>query len=131
MPIWLIIMAAGATGCGWLFLKAREQEKALPYKKLKRESLTVAKAARRAAGRPSTAVPVAVADYSMEPVEMSRSRVGVAAQAPAGVLPDGLTLAGYRNLYPSIPTFEEYKVEHPEYRGNRALYYGSHGIVGG
>jgi len=131
MPLWIIILLGGATGCGFLFLKAREHEKAIPYKKLKRESLTVAKAARRAAGRPSTGVPVPVVDFNIEAVEMSRDRVGVVAQAPVGALPGGLTLAGYRNLYPSIPTFEEYKVEHPEYRGTRSLYYGSHGIAGG
>ena len=126
MPLWLVIIIAGMTGCGFLFLKAREMEKVAPYKKVKMGSLTVKKAAVRAAKRPS-GIPVPIVDFDHLPVEISRSKVGVAVQAGNGVLPGGLTLAGFRNLY-NMPTYEEYKVEHPEYRGTRSLYYASHGI---
>ena len=71
MPLAIVIMILGAAGCGWLFLKAREEEKAIPYKKLKRESLTVAKAAKKVAARPSTGTPVPVADFNIGEVGMS------------------------------------------------------------
>lgn len=70
MPLWIVILIAGATGCGFLFLKAREMEKAAPYKKLKRDNLTVAKAAKRVAARPSS-VAVPVPDFNIEPVNIS------------------------------------------------------------
>ena len=71
MPLWLVIMVAGAAGTGFLFLKAREIERAAPYKKIRRGNLTVKKAAKAVAARPST---LAVHEplTSTEPVHMSK-----------------------------------------------------------
>lgn len=53
MPLWAVIMALGATFCGWVFLKAREQEKRNTLKKLKMPPRTMEKAVKKAAQRPS------------------------------------------------------------------------------
>jgi len=71
MPLWLVIMVAGAAGTGFLFLKAREIERAAPYKKIKQSQKNVKKAAKAVAARPST---LAVHEplTSTEPVQMSK-----------------------------------------------------------
>ena len=70
MPIWLIIMIAGVAGCGFLFLKAREIEKAAPYKKIKMGNRTVKKVAKQVAKKPST-MPVHEPLTSFEEINMS------------------------------------------------------------
>lgn len=57
MPIWLVIMALGATGCGFLFLKARQIEGEQVKRKVKQGSKDVRIAARRSAARDTGIVP--------------------------------------------------------------------------
>ena len=53
MPLWLIVMLAGATGCGWLFLKTRGMENKATLRKVKEGHKSVIKAARHLAKQPS------------------------------------------------------------------------------
>lgn len=71
MPIWLVIIIAGCTCCTFLFLKAREIEKAAPFKKIKQGNITVKKKAKAVAARPST-MPVIMPNTSGEEVYMSK-----------------------------------------------------------
>ena len=50
MPLWLLIMLIGAGGCGWLLLKAREQEAVNVKKRLKQGSKTLKDKAKKASG---------------------------------------------------------------------------------
>ena len=70
VPIWIVIMIAGATASGWVFLKARKMEAPAVMKKVERGQESVIKKARAVAKRPS-GIPVAVADTSTEPIDMS------------------------------------------------------------
>ena len=54
MPLWLIIMIAGAAGTGFIFLKAREAEKVNVLKRVKAGHKSVVKAAKHVAKQPST-----------------------------------------------------------------------------
>ena len=128
MPLAIIIMVIGAAGAGWVFLKARQLEGKNTLKKVKQGSKTVKKAAAHMAKQPS-GEEVYQAPASMEPVGISRSRVDVAAKAQVREdLPGGMTLAGWRELHPTIPTYEEYKIDNPKYIASRRTYYASHGI---
>lgn len=53
MPLWIVIMVLGATGCGWLFLKTRGMENKATLRKVKEGHKSVKKAARHTAKRPS------------------------------------------------------------------------------
>lgn len=92
MPLWLVIMIAGATGCGYLFLKARESEVEATYKKVTGRSKTVRKAAGKAALRPSFLNEHAIAEKepktSTEQVFMSRSSVDIVAEEETNALPE-------------------------------------------
>lgn len=70
MPLWIIIMLAGAAGTGWVFLKAREMEGKNTLKKVKAGHKSVKKAAAVAAARPST-VEVKEPVTSAEEISMS------------------------------------------------------------
>ena len=50
MPLWMLIMLLGAAGCGWLFLKAREQEAVNVKKRLEQGSKTLKDKAKKASG---------------------------------------------------------------------------------
>ena len=50
MPLWIVIMLLGAAGCGFLFLKAREQEAVNVKKRLKQGSKTLQDKAKKASG---------------------------------------------------------------------------------
>ena len=58
MPLWIVIMVLGAAGCGFLFLKAREQEAIQVRRKVKQGSKSVKAKAKQATG-----------DIGMPPVE--------------------------------------------------------------
>lgn len=53
MPLWLVILALGAAGTGFLFLKAHQVDKANTLKKVKQGHKSVKKAAKAVAKRPS------------------------------------------------------------------------------
>lgn len=53
MPLWFVIMALGATGCGWVFLKARQMEAEQVKRKVKEGSKDVKAAAKHVAKQPS------------------------------------------------------------------------------
>ncbi len=71
MPLWLVIMIAGAAGSGFLFMKARQQAAVNVKKKVKRGRKDVIAAAKGVAKRPST-MPVSAAKTSTEEVHMSQ-----------------------------------------------------------
>ena len=54
MPLWLVIMIAGAAGSGFLFMKARQQEAVNVKKKVKKGRKDVIAAAKVVAARPDT-----------------------------------------------------------------------------
>ena len=67
MPVWLVIMIAGATGCGWVFLKAKGMEASSTLKKIGGGgSKTVKKAAKKATGD--------IGMPPLEPCEINTSR---------------------------------------------------------
>lgn len=74
MPLWLVIIIAGATGCGWLFLRAREMDAKHTLMKVKEGHKSVKKAAKHATGYigepPVIPPPVLSAE---EPVQMSKN----------------------------------------------------------
>lgn len=71
MPLWIIVMLAGATFTGWVFLKARQMESKNTLKKVKAGHKSVKKAAKTVAARPST-VEVKQPITSAEEISMSR-----------------------------------------------------------
>lgn len=71
MPLWIVIMVLGATGCGFLFLKARGIETKATYKKVTGRTKTVRQAAKKVAKRPTEDEELAPLP-SEEPVYMSR-----------------------------------------------------------
>lgn len=71
MHLWLIIMIAGATFTGWVFLKARQMEGKNTLKKVKAGHKSVKKAAKAVAARPSTVVEKPL-NHSAEEISMSR-----------------------------------------------------------
>lgn len=84
MPLWLAIMAIGATGCGWLFLKARETDRQATHKKITGRAKTVEKAAKRSAARPSGVV-VQAPIISEEEVNLSKDMPSDLAKAIAEI----------------------------------------------
>lgn len=61
MPLWAVIIIAGISGCGWLFLKARQNDIAATYRKIGGGGTkSVKKAAKQAAAKPSGIEPYQV-----------------------------------------------------------------------
>lgn len=81
MPLWIVIMAFGFAGCGFLFLKAHEQEAVNVKKKVKQGSKTLKAMAKKASGdigAPEEA-PYFI-DKSEEPVNMSKGMASSVAE---------------------------------------------------
>lgn len=53
MPLWVVIIGAGITFCGWVFLKARRMEAEQVKRKVKEGSKDVKAAAKHVAKQPS------------------------------------------------------------------------------
>lgn len=85
MPLWIVIMVLGASGCGFLFLKARETERQAIHKKITGRSKTVEKAAKRLAAQPSGVVELAPVTSEGE-VNLSRDMPGILAREIAEIV---------------------------------------------
>ncbi len=71
MPLWAVILFLGAASCGWLFLKARQQDAVNVKKKVKAGSKTViAKAKKVAKADISPIKPIDILEAE-QPVAMS------------------------------------------------------------
>ncbi len=71
MPLWLIVIIAGAAGSGFLFMKARQQEAVNVKQKVKKGRKDVIAIAKSVAARPSE-MPVSRTKTSTEAIHMSK-----------------------------------------------------------
>lgn len=79
MRLWVIVLILGATACGWLFLKARQNDIAGIYRKVGKGTKGMKRVAERVAKRPSIVEPY-MAPTSEEEVQMSKDLAGQVAK---------------------------------------------------
>ncbi len=80
MPIWIVIMVLSAAGTGFIFLKARQVNRANTLKTVKQGHKSVRKAAKAVAAVPSTVI--------TEPVLTSTEQISMSQDVPSSIAED-------------------------------------------